>query len=90
MYNKVKSIIYFLIFVLFFFFIIFYYFSEENKEKIYKNRSNISENIEKKNIKIPLLKNDTDDIIEYNVSDLENKKIKKRYFWELLKKERDE
>ena len=89
MYNRVKSIIYFLVFVLFFFFIIFYYFSEENKEKIYKNRSDISANIEKQSTEIPLLKNDTEAIIEYNVSDLEKKKIKKRYFWELLKKDRN-
>ena len=89
MFDKAKNIIYFLIFVLFFFFIIFYYFSEENKEKIHKNRSDISANIEKQSIEIPLLKNDTEGIIEYNFSDLEKKKIKKRYFWELLKKDQD-
>ena len=89
MYNRVKSIIYFLVFISFFFFIIFYYFSEENKEKIHKNRSDISANIEKQSIEIPLLKNDTEGIIEYNFSDLEKKKIKKRYFWELLKKDQD-
>ena len=87
MYNRVKNIIYFLIFVLFFFFIIFYYFSEENKEKIYKNRSDISANIEKQSIEIPLLENDTEDIIEHNVSNIDKKKIKKRHFWELLKKD---
>ncbi len=48
MYNKVKRIIYFLVSVLFFLFIVFHYFSDENKEKIYKNRLNISTNIEKK------------------------------------------
>ena len=36
---------------------------------------------------IPLLKNDTEDIVEYNLSGLEKKKIKKRYFWELLKRD---
>ena len=87
MYNKVKSIIYFLVSVLFFLLIVFHYFSDENKEKIYKNRLNISTNIEKKNMNIPLLKNDTEDIVEHNLSGLEKKKIKKRYFWELLKRD---
>ena len=87
MYNKVRSIIYFLILVVFFISIFFYYFSEDNKKKIYKNRTNISKNIQDEIINIPLLKNDTNSIIEYNASDFENKKIKKRYFWELLKKD---
>ena len=87
MYNKVKSVIYFLVFVLFFLFIIFHYFSDENKEKIYKNRLDISANIEKNNTNIPFLKNDTECIVEYNPSGLEKKEIKKRYFWELLKRD---
>ena len=87
MFNKVKDIIYFLIFVLFFTFIIFYYFSDENKKKIYKNRGNITKNVENHSSYIPLLKNDTNGIIEYNLSNIENKKIKKRHFWELLKKD---
>ena len=48
---------------------------------------NQDKNIEKQSIEIPLLENDTEDIIEYNVSNLDKKKIKKRYFWELLKKD---
>jgi len=87
MYSKIKNAIYFLIFILFFSYVAFYYFSEENKKKIYKNRTNISTNIEKEIVKIPLLNNDTQDIIEYNSPNLKNKKIKKRYFWELLKKD---
>tara|TARA_B100000029_G_scaffold440700_1_gene458004 strand:+ start:262 stop:525 length:264 start_codon:yes stop_codon:yes gene_type:complete len=87
MYSKIKSIIYFLILILFFSSTVVHYFSEENKKKIYKNRNNISKNIEKKTVQIPLLKNDTENIIEYNSSDFKDKKIKKRYFWELLKKD---
>ncbi len=90
MYNKAKSIIYFLILVLFFSFIILYYFSNENKEKIFKNRSDISGNIDKQITEIPLLKNDTENIIDYNFSDLQKKEIKKRYFWELLKRDQNE
>ena len=35
---------------------------------------------------LPLLNNDTDNVIDYNTSDISNNKIKKRYFWNLLKK----
>ena len=85
MYNKVKSIIYFLVFISFFILFFVYYFSEENKDKIYKNRNNNPYNFEE--MKIPLLKNNTDMIIEYNSSDFDKKKIKKRFFWQLLKKD---
>ncbi len=87
MYNKAKNTIYFFILILFFSSVTFYYFSEENKKKIYKNRENLSENIKKRIAKIPVLKSDTESIIEYNPSNLENEKIKKRYFWELLRKD---
>ena len=87
MYSKIKNVIYFLMFILFLSYTSFYYFSEENRKKIYKNRTNISANIEKEVVKMPLLKNDTEGIIEYNSPNLKNKKIKKRYFWDLLKKD---
>jgi len=35
---------------------------------------------------IPILENDTNDVITYNSSEFLEKKIKKRKFWELLKK----
>ena len=35
---------------------------------------------------VPYLENNTDNIIEYPVSDIKKNKIKKRYFWDLLKK----
>ena len=87
MYSKIKNVIYFLMFILFLSYTSFYYFSEENRKKIYKNRTNISANIEKEVVKMPLLKNDTEGIIEYNSPNLKNKKIKKRYFWDLLEKD---
>lgn len=88
MYNKIKSIIYFLALIIFLFSVIFYYFSEENKKIIYKNRINIFKNIENEIVELPVLISDTENIIEYSITDIENqKKIKKRYFWELLKKD---
>mgnify|MGYP001433553773 CR=1 FL=1 len=85
MYNKIKSIIFFTILFIFLLFFTFYYFSENNRQQITKNRLGLSNNIEKKISELPLLENDTKNIIEYLSFDVNEKKIKKRYFWELLK-----
>ena len=71
-----------IIFYLLFIFII--YFSSDNRNKIIKNRSNINYNMQKKNLNLPILENDTNNIIEYNFEGSKNNKIKKRYFWNLL------
>ena len=74
----ILTIIFFLLFI----FII--YFSSDNRSKIIKNRSNINYNMQKKNLNLPILENDTNNIIEYNFEGSKNNKIKKRYFWNLL------
>ena len=70
--------------VLFLFTVTFYYFSEENKKKISINRVKFSENLKNTTGSIPTLRNDTENVIEYTTSNIENKKIKKRHFWKLL------
>ena len=55
--------------------------------KINQNRSNYSKNIETRVFEIPLLKNDTDNVINFNLQNNVKKKFKKRYFWNLLKDE---
>ena len=87
MLKKVKKIFYFLITLIFFMFIIFYYLSDENINKVNSNRENISLKLKDHNDDIPLLKNDTENIIDYNFTNLEKNNIKKRYFWELLKRD---
>ena len=84
MINKFIGIFYFIILIVFLLFSGFYYFSNENKNKILKNRVNLSNNISESIKNIPLLENDTDNIILYPSSDSKEEKIKKRYFWELL------
>ena len=74
----ILTIIFFLLFI----FII--YFSSDNRNKIIKNRSNFNYNMQKKNLNLPILENDTNNIIEYNFEGSKNNKIKKRYFWNLL------
>ena len=83
-----KNIINFVLLILItiFFFIIFkYYFSNENIKNISLNRDN-SENILKKKIyDIPILIDNTNNIIEFNSGFNEEMKNKKpRNFWKLL------
>tara|TARA_Y100001970_G_C14031680_1_gene748965 strand:- start:344 stop:610 length:267 start_codon:yes stop_codon:yes gene_type:complete len=85
MYKKILLIIYFSIITFFIIFVFAIYFSKDNINKIKNNRLNYLNNIEKKISDLPFLKNDTNNIIDYSYENLEEKKIKKRYFWNLLK-----
>tara|TARA_B100001559_G_C16278067_1_gene519269 strand:- start:288 stop:551 length:264 start_codon:yes stop_codon:yes gene_type:complete len=84
--NKIINLFFIIIFILFFFNVYKYYSSNKNIDKINSSRSNIEEVIKNKIIGIPVLQNDTNNVIEFN--DLFNKEIrdnKKRSFWDLLK-----
>ena len=86
MLNKIKIIFYLLSFFTFIFLVLNFYFSDLNIKKTNKNRSISLNRLVSDIQKLPLLKNDTKDIIEYK-DDIENyKKKKKKYkFWDLLK-----
>ena len=60
-----------------------YYFSDINKKNSYLSISNIEKKIDLYSEKLPILENDTKDIIEY-VEQSNNKKKKKFNFWKLL------
>ena len=87
MIERIKSALYLLLISLFVAFLTIYYFSERNINETTKKRlfykDKISNNIED----LPIIKNDTNNIIEYT-DDIENfKKKKKRYiFWDLISK----
>jgi hypothetical protein len=74
------------IIVIFFYNILVYYFSNKNIKTINLNRININEILNNKISNLPVLKNDTDNVIEFNstfseeISDNES-----RSFWNLLK-----
>ena len=74
--------------VLFFIFGIFKYYSSNKNINIKNhNRSNIDEILKGKIIDLPILINDTNNVIEFNDSfELEINEDKKRSFWDLLKK----
>ena len=70
----------------FFFSIYRFYSSNKNLELKEYNRNNINQIINKKVLNLPILKNDTDNVIEFN--DGFSNKIKNdkpRSFWNLLK-----
>ena len=84
----VKVINIFIIALVISFFIITYkfYSSSKNIEKKNYNRNNIDEIINNKISNLPILDNDTDDVIEFNDGFSNTiKNDKPRSFWNLLK-----
>ena len=68
---------------LFIFFTVKYYFSDTNKKKSFRSFNSIDEKIKIYSKKLPILDDDTKNIIEY-VEQTNNKKKKKFNFWKLL------
>ena len=86
MFKEIYKVVYFIIILIFVYLLFAIYFSEENIKKIKKNRVNIENSFKDYLSNLPILENDTNDVITYNSSEFLEKKIKKRKFWELLKK----
>ena len=87
MYKKIVNSFHFIFIILLLSYVIIVYFSEDVSLKINQNRFDYSKNIETRVLEIPLLKNDTDNVINFNLQNNVEKKIRKRYFWNLLKDE---
>ena len=85
MHKNTLNVIIFLILSLVVYFFVSTYFSDFNKKKISNNRMNFDLKFKNNISKLPILKNDTDDIIEFNTDFKSNKNKKKRNFWNLLK-----
>ncbi len=82
MFKEIKYLIFIFIICLFLFLISRYYFSDANKKNSYRSLKNIDEKINTYVEKLPILEDDTKNIIEY-VEQSNNKK-KKFNFWKLL------
>ena len=86
----IKNIFYLLITILILFFFLFVtqeYLSEKHIKKININRANITANLLSRSSDLPILKNDTNDIIEYNNGfNMNENNREKRSFWKLLKR----
>ena len=83
MLKEIKYLIFITIISLFLFFTGKYYFSDKNIKKSYRSYKNIDEKIKVYSKDLPILENDTQDIIEY-VKQTNKKKKKKFNFWKLL------
>ena len=83
MFKELKYVLYVIVIFVFIFLTGKFYFSDENEKNYYRSFNNINKKINTYSSNLPLLKNDTNNIIEY----VENKvsKDKKKYrFWKLL------
>jgi len=85
MLKEVKYVVYLLTIFFFIFFVVKFYLSENNikwSNKVILQYQNI---LDKRFINLPIIKNDTNDIIEYTneIEDFKNKKQRK--FWDLFK-----
>ena len=83
MVKEIKYFIFVLLILLFLFLTGRYYFSDINRKNSYRSLSSNNQKIETYSKNIPILEDDTKDIIEY-VEKSNNKKKKKFNFWKLL------
>ena len=83
MLKEIKYLLFIVIILLFIFFTGKYYFSDENIKKSYRSYKDIDEKITIYSKKLPILKNNTNNIIEY-VKSTQTKKKKNYHFWKLI------
>ena len=82
MIKEIKYLIFLIFISLFIFLTIKYYFSDNNKKNLYRSLNNFDEKINNFVENLPILKDDTKDIIEYiEQKDTQKKKFN---FWKLL------
>ena len=84
MIKELKIVFFILIIISFLIFTGRFYFSDENKRNLFRSINNINSKINTFSKNLIVLKNDTNDIIEYIENEKNNDK-KKYYFWELLR-----
>ena len=83
MLKEIRYLIFLILIALFLFFTGKYYFSYDNKKNSFRSLSNIEKKIDIYSKKLPVLENDTKDIIQYVEKSNKDKK-KKFNFWKLL------
>ena len=83
MLKEIRYLIFIFVIFLFLFLTGRYYFSDNNKKNSYRSLISIEEKIKIYAENLPVLEDDTKDIIEY-AEQSNNKKKKKFNFWKLL------
>ena len=84
MIKELKIVFFIFVIILFLIFTGRFYFSDKNKKNTFKSINNINSKVNTFSKDLIVLKNDTNNIIEYIKNEKNNDK-KKYYFWELLK-----
>ena len=85
MLKEVKYVVYLLTIFFFIFFVIKFYISENNIKRSNKIIFQYQNELNKQFSNLPIIKDDTNDIIEYTNEVEEFKNKKQRKFWDLLK-----
>ena len=85
MFREIKYLIFIVVIFVFIFFVGKYYFSNKNKKNSFRTLSNINQKINLYSQNIPILENNTQNIIEY-VKNNKTKKKKRYHFWKLIDK----
>tara|TARA_B100000287_G_scaffold73311_1_gene64990 strand:- start:510 stop:770 length:261 start_codon:yes stop_codon:yes gene_type:complete len=84
MLKEIKYLIFIFFICLFIFLVSKYYFSDDHKKKSYRSLKTINEKIFKYSINLPIIENDTNNVVEYiNQNKIQKKKFN---FWKLLEK----
>ena len=83
MIKEIKYLIFLIVISLFFILTIRFYISDANKKNSYRSLNSIDEKINEYSQNLPVLEDDTKNIIEY-VEQSNNKKKRKFNFWKLL------
>ena len=85
MLKEVKHVVYLLTIFFSIFFVVKFYLSENNIKLSNKVMLQYQNELDKKFNNLPIIKDDTNDIIEYTNEIEEFKNKKQRKFWDLLK-----
>ena len=85
MLKEVKYVVYLFTIFFFIFFVIKFYISENNIKRSNKIIFQYQNELDKQFSNLPIIKDDTNDIIEYTNEIEEFKNKKQRRFWDLLK-----
>ena len=87
MLKEIKYLVFIIVISVFIFFTGRYYFSDENLKNSYRSYKNNDEKIKVYSKNLPVLENDTQNIIEY-VKQTNKDKKKKFNFWKLLENDK--
>ena len=85
MLKEVKNVVYLLTIFFSIFFVIKFYLSENNIKRSNQVKFQYQKELDKKFNNLPIIKDDTNDIIEYTNEIEEFKNKKPRIWWDLLK-----